>query len=110
MRLFPGLTASTIRAFLAPPMRGVVLETYGAGNAPQRSDIMAVLKDACARGVVIVGISQCVKGSVTDAYETGRTLQQVGVIPGGDMTPEVSSTVFYEIISNPIIFAYDSVP
>jgi lysophospholipase len=58
------------------------------------------LKDACARGVVIVGISQCVKGTVTDAYETGRTLQQVGVIPGGDMTPEVSLTIFDEIITN----------
>jgi lysophospholipase len=85
-------------------MRGVVLETYGAGNAPQRSDLMTVLKDACARGVVIVGISQCVKGTVTDAYETGRTLQQVGVIPGGDMTPEVSSAVSDGIISNLVVF------
>jgi lysophospholipase len=73
-----------------PPIRGVVLETYGAGNAPQRSDLMCSLKEACDRGVVIVAISQCAKGSVSDTYETGRTLLQAGVVPGADMTPEVS--------------------
>jgi lysophospholipase len=76
-----------------PPIRGVVLETYGAGNAPQRSDLMSSLKEACDRGVVIVAISQCAKGSVSDAYETGRTLLQVGVVPGADMTPEVSRSI-----------------
>ena len=98
LRLFPGITAATVRAFLAPPIRGVVLESYGAGNAPQRPDLMKLLKDAWARGVIIVGISQCVRGTVTDAYETGRTLQQVGVIPGGDMTPEVSLISSGEIV------------
>ena len=73
-----------------PPTRGVVLETYGAGNAPQRADLMSSLKEACDRGVVIVAISQCAKGSVSDTYETGRTLLQAGIVPGGDMTPEVS--------------------
>lgn len=73
-----------------PPVLGVVLETFGAGNAPQRADLMQSLKDACDRGVVVVAISQCSKGSVSDAYETGRTLLQAGVVAGGDMTPEVS--------------------
>ncbi len=71
------------------PIKGVVLETFGAGNAPQRADVMEALKEACDRGVVVVAITQCSKGSVSDAYETGRTLLQAGVIPGGDMTPEV---------------------
>lgn len=73
-----------------PPTRGVVLETYGAGNAPQRADLMSCLKEACDGGVVVVAISQCAKGSVSDAYETGRTLLKAGVVPGGDMTPEAS--------------------
>lgn len=72
-----------------PPICGVVLETFGAGNAPQRADLMLELRQACERGVVVVAISQCAKGSVSDAYETGRTLVQSGVVPGGDMTPEV---------------------
>jgi lysophospholipase len=73
-----------------PPILGVVLETFGAGNAPQRPDVVEALKEACERGVVVVAITQCSKGSVSDAYETGRTLLKAGVIPGGDMTPEVS--------------------
>jgi lysophospholipase len=51
---------------------------------------MEALKEACDRGVVIVAVSQCAKGSVSDAYQTGRTLQAVGVASGGDMTTEVS--------------------
>lgn len=72
-----------------PPIRGVVLETFGAGNAPQRADLMQALRQACDRGIVVVAISQCAKGSVSDAYETGRTLMQAGVVSGSDMTPEV---------------------
>jgi 60kDa lysophospholipase len=89
LRLFPGIGAATISAFFMPPIRGVVLETFGAGNAPQRSDLMQALKKACDRGVVVVAITQCTKGSVSDAYATGRTLLQAGVVSGGDMTPEV---------------------
>ncbi|KIM48771.1 hypothetical protein M413DRAFT_437948 [Hebeloma cylindrosporum] len=88
LRLFPGITGATIRAFCMPPIRGVVLETFGAGNAPQRADVMDALRGACDRGVVVVAITQCAKGSVSDAYETGRTLLQAGVVPGSDMTPE----------------------
>jgi 60kDa lysophospholipase len=58
---------------------------------PHCSELMVVLKDACDRGVVIMAISQCAKGSVGDAYETGRRLLQARVIPGGDMTPEVGA-------------------
>ena len=53
-------------------MQGVVLETYGAGNAPSnREDLIALLKEATDRGVIIVNISQCSKGMVSAAYETG---------------------------------------
>ncbi|KAF4615289.1 hypothetical protein D9613_002647 [Agrocybe pediades] len=90
LRLFPGISGQTIRAFCMPPIRGVVLETFGAGNAPQREDVVDALKEACDRGVVVVAISQCAKGSVSDAYETGRTLLKAGVIPGNDMTPEAT--------------------
>ncbi|KAF9227810.1 asparaginase-domain-containing protein [Gyrodon lividus] len=101
LRLFPGMTGVTVRAFLGPPIRGVVLETFGAGNAPQRTDLMAALKQACDSGIVIVAITQCAKGSVSDAYETGRTLQQVGVVPGGDMTPECALTKLAYLLSKP---------
>lgn len=79
-----------MRAFLAPPIQGVVLETYGAGNCPNnRPEILKLFKEASARGVVIVNTTQCKRGNVSDLYETGRALLDCGVIPGGNMTPEV---------------------
>ncbi|KAI8582726.1 hypothetical protein K450DRAFT_226616 [Umbelopsis ramanniana AG] len=92
LRLFPGITEHTVRMFLTPPMQGVVLETYGAGNAPARSDLLAALKEACDRGVIIVNCTQCRKGLVTDAYATGKQLAQIGVIAGADMTAECALT------------------
>ncbi|EKM82483.1 hypothetical protein AGABI1DRAFT_22465, partial [Agaricus bisporus var. burnettii JB137-S8] len=99
LRLFPGIGGATIKAFCSHPIRGVVLETFGAGNAPQRPDLIEALKEACDRGVVVVAISQCVKGSVSDAYETARTLRQVGVVPGNDMTPECALSKLSYLLS-----------
>ncbi|KDQ07062.1 hypothetical protein BOTBODRAFT_70609 [Botryobasidium botryosum FD-172 SS1] len=101
LRLFPGITGATIKAFLAPPIQGVVLETYGSGNAPQRKDLMDAFKAASDRGVVIVNITQCTKGSVSDAYATGRALANVGVIPGADMTPECALAKLSYLLSKP---------
>jgi len=86
--LFPGISGAIVTAFCRAPIRGVVLEAFGAGNAPQHEDVRNALKCACDRGVVVVAITQCAKGYVSDAYEAGRTLLELGVVPGSDMTPE----------------------
>ncbi|PFH54149.1 hypothetical protein AMATHDRAFT_72676 [Amanita thiersii Skay4041] len=101
LRLFPGITAATFSAFFMPPIRGVILETFGAGNAPQRPDLIKVIKEACDRGIVVVAITQCIKGSVSDAYETGRSLLRVGVVPGNDMTPECALAKLTYLLSKP---------
>jgi L-asparaginase/Glu-tRNA(Gln) amidotransferase subunit D len=98
LRLFPGITGATVRAFLAPPIRGVVLETFGAGNAPQRADLKDALREACDRGVVIVAISQCAKGAVSSTYATGQALLQLGVVAGSDMTPEVWKFYLHQLV------------
>ncbi|KPP63065.1 60 kDa lysophospholipase-like [Scleropages formosus] len=91
LRLFPGITADTVRAFLQPPMEGIVLETYGSGNAPNnRIDLLEEFHKATGRGVIIVNCTQCLRGSVTTSYATGKALIDVGLVPGCDMTPEAA--------------------
>uniref|UniRef100_A0A7N9B1A3 asparaginase n=1 Tax=Mastacembelus armatus TaxID=205130 RepID=A0A7N9B1A3_9TELE len=91
LRLFPGITAATVRAFLQPPMEGVVLETYGSGNAPDnRPDLLEELKKATDSGVIIINCTQCLRGTVCTSYATGKVLMDSGLIAGGDMTPEAA--------------------
>ncbi|XP_039994041.1 60 kDa lysophospholipase isoform X2 [Xiphias gladius] len=91
LRLFPGITAATVRAFLQPPMEGVVLETYGSGNAPDnRPDLLEELKKATDSGVIIINCTQCLRGTVSTSYATGKVLKDAGLIAGGDMTPEAA--------------------
>jgi lysophospholipase len=90
LKLFPGIAIETLEAFLGGSIRGIVLETFGSGNAPSnRPDLLAAFEKAIqGRGVVIVNTTQCRRGSVSDVYETGKGLTSVGVIQGHDMTPE----------------------
>nr|XP_045617572.1 L-asparaginase 1-like isoform X3 [Procambarus clarkii] len=93
LRIFPSISADTVRSFLQPPMAGAVIQTYGAGNMPSnRTDIMEVLKEATERGVILVNITQCMHGSVDTVYETGEGLVEAGVMAGLDMTPEAALT------------------
>jgi L-asparaginase len=91
LRLFPGISVDIIKNFLQPPIRGLILETYGMGNAPEDRDLIATLKAAGDRGVIIVNCTQCLKGTVNmEDYATGSSLAKAGVISGFDMTPEAA--------------------
>jgi len=93
LRLYPGLTAGVLENFLRPPLEGLVLETYGMGNGPdQRPDLLGALEAGSARGVLIVNVSQCERGSVRPTYAAGKALTDAGVISGHDMTPEAALT------------------
>ncbi|XP_067290391.1 60 kDa lysophospholipase-like [Pseudorasbora parva] len=91
LRLFPGITTDTVKAFLMAPMEGVILETYGSGNAPDnRQDLLNEIRNATDRGLIIVNCTQCLRGTVTISYATGQALSKAGVVAGFDMTPEAA--------------------
>ncbi len=94
VKLFPGLSERMLRSMLAAPgLRGVVLETYGAGNAPTSAWFLGALREAIERGVVVLNITQCKGGCVAmELYETGLRLQRIGVVSGRDMTTEAAVT------------------
>ena len=94
IKLIPGIRPATLRAMLLDSgARGVVLETYGAGNAPTSQWFVDLIKEAIDRGVVVVNVSQCKDGAVQmHLYETGLALQEAGVVSGHDMTIEAAVT------------------
>lgn len=94
VRMFPGLNENLLRSMLSvKDAKGVILETYGAGNAPTDKWFTDCIKEAVEAGVAVVNVTQCRNGSVSmDVYETGKELQKTGVISGYDLTFEAAIT------------------
>ena len=79
LRIFPGIKPEMVDAVLRlDGLRGLVLETFGAGNAPHGQDnaMTKVLAQAIARGIVIVNVTQCISlpesRSCFSVYSLGR--------------------------------------
>lgn len=93
LTLHPGFPAALVDALSANPrLRGIVLQTYGVGNAPQGDRaLMAALERAAARGIVLLNVTQCLHGGVSqETYATGSALARLGVVAGGDLTLEAA--------------------
>ena len=89
LKLFPGISPQVVESIL----KGVVMETFGSGNAPCEEWFLNMLKEAVDRGIVIVNVTQCRAGSVEmHRYETGHKLLEAGVTSGFDSTTESAVT------------------
>ena len=94
VKMFPGISEKVLTAILEiPNLKGMILETYGSGNAPTEDWFIAALKKAIKSGLYIVNVTQCSGGSVNmGQYETSTTLKKIGVISGKDSTTEAAIT------------------
>ncbi|TYL49026.1 asparaginase domain-containing protein [Marinomonas sp. IMCC 4694] len=98
--VFPGVQAEHWQGLLNEKVKGAVLLSYGAGNAPDKNAaLLGVLKAASERGVVIVNVSQCGAGSVVaGAYAAGSALTNAGVVSGKDSTYEAAFARLHVLI------------
>ena len=94
LKLFPGITEKAVKAILSTEgLRGVVLETFGSGNAPSGKWFIHLLKEAIDKDIIIYNVTQCKGGAVEiGKYETISDLGNIGVIGGSDITTEAAVT------------------
>ncbi len=94
LKLFPGITPEYMDAVLGyKDLKGLILETYGAGNAPTSDWFLDRIRQAISRNILILNVTQCSMGSVElGRYETSRHLLSAGVISGYDITTEAATT------------------
>ncbi|HEX2395589.1 MAG TPA: type I asparaginase [Bacteroidales bacterium] len=92
LKLFPGVNRSAVEsAFSIPGLRAVILETFGAGNAPEEEWFLKCVRNAQQKEIIIFNVTQCQTGSVEmGLYETSRKLAEAGVVSGRDITTEAA--------------------
>ena len=98
LKIHPGMNPDAVSAFLREPNnRAIILETYGAGNAPMTKWFLDLVKEACQDGKILVNVTQCLGGTVNmKLYANGKTLSDAGVINGYDSTTESAlAKLFY---------------
>ena len=82
LKLFPGITIATIKAVIGSA-KGIVIESFGAGNAPTSTELSALLNTANKEGKIMINITQCLHGSAVDGqYETSEPLEKLVLFLG----------------------------
>lgn len=104
LKIHPGITPQVVRDILCgKESRAVIIETYGAGNAPSKKWFIDLIKEASAMGKILLNITQCNAGAVNmNLYATGKSLKEAGVINGYDSTTESAlGKLFYLMGKDP---------
>jgi L-asparaginase len=94
LKIFPGISRQMVEAIInTPGIRGIILETFGNGNATTARWFIECLDAAIKKGMIILDITQCDGGAVElGRYETSKYLLEIGVTSGYDMTFEAAVT------------------
>ncbi len=90
LKMHPGITPQIVETILCGhDTRAIIIETYGAGNAPSKEWFLSIVKKASEMGKILLNVTQCMAGSVNmDIYATGKCLKEAGVTNGYDSTTE----------------------
>ncbi|MFY7920430.1 MAG: asparaginase [Chryseotalea sp.] len=108
IKLYPGISTAYLQAVVnTRGLKALIIETYGSGNAPTDSYLLATLSEAVKKGIIVLNISQCQGGRVTQGkYETSKALEEIGVIGGLDLTTEAAVTKLMYLLGN---FSFEEV-
>jgi L-asparaginase len=100
LKLFPGINRKLLQAVIKTEgLRGLIIETFGSGNAPTYQWFLDDLKHYNDNGGIILNVTQCHGGSVEmGLYETSRKMLASGVVSGKDITSEASVTKLMHLL------------
>ena len=102
LKLFPGILPSVVSSILGTPdLQGVIIETFGSGNAPTEKWFIDALQEAVDRGIIIFNVTQCKAGAVQmRQYQASCDMDRMGVIGGHDITVEAAVTKMMYLLGN----------
>ncbi len=106
LKLFPGITKQVVEQILnIPDLQGVIMESYGSGNAPTVKWFIDLLEKTLKRRIPVVNVTQCISGKVMMGYyETSSRLLEIGIISGNDITIESAIAKMKYLIGEKVSF------